>query len=89
MFHLWALPDRSVLWWRRLVHVEGGFKRKFGAFIQRSFWMNASAEVPREASSAGLDLDSTYLHCEGLESSLMIATRLATYVWKRLDSFAM
>ena len=38
--------------------------------------MKASAEFPREASSAGLDLISMYLHRQGLESSLMIATRL-------------
>ena len=29
-----------------------------------------------------------YLHRDGLDSSLMKATRFATYVWKRLDSFA-
>ena len=56
-----SLPDSSVLCWRRLPHSEGGFKGKSGPFIQRSFRMNAFAEVPREASSAGLDLDSTYL----------------------------
>ena len=39
--------------------------------------MKASAKVSREASSAGLDLISMYLHSRGLDSSLMIATRLA------------
>ena len=51
--------------------------------------MKDSAVVPRDASSAGLDLESIYLHCEGLQSSLMKATPLATKVWKRLDSFPM
>ena len=47
---------------------------------QWSFLMKDSAVGPCEVSSAGLDFGSMYLHCEGLESSLMKVTWLATSV---------
>ncbi len=42
--------------------------------------------IPLDASSAGVSLEVTCLHCEGSDISLMVEILLATNMWKRLSS---
>ena len=63
----------------------------FGNFNQKNshrlLFSRASAESPRDASSAGFCEESMCLHCEAAAISCIVATRLATKVWKRFLSF--
>ena len=58
-------------------HVSLDCVRKLGPFTQR--W-SESAETPLDASSAGLEWVSTYLHWDGVDTSCIVATRFATKV---------
>ena len=61
--------------------------RKSGLLSHRLSFTRASAESPRNASSAGFCEDSTCLHCEVAMTSCIAATLFATKVWKCLLSF--
>ena len=63
------------------------FHKNSGPCNQRLLWINCSAVRPLKASSAGLDLESTYLHWSGDEPSWIIDRRFATKVCNLLDWF--
>ena len=66
---------------------DSGRHRRSGSLSHRLSFTRASAESPRDASSAGFCEESTCLHCEAAATSCIVATRFATKVWKRLLSF--
>ena len=59
---------------------SSGFIRKAGPLNHLSLVSNRCAQMPRDASSAGLRLPGQCLHWQGWEASLISATLLATYV---------
>jgi len=59
---------------------DSGCHRKSGPLSHRLLFNKASAESPRDASSAGFCEESTCLHCEAAATSYIVATRLATKV---------
>ena len=70
-------------------HSFSGCHRNAGPIIHRLCATRVWAPIPREASSAGFSLVSTYFHCLGLEKLRMVCTRFATKTWKRFWSFPM
>ena len=61
-------------------HVSSGSQRKWGPLSRRLSSRNDSTDNPRDASLAGLDFVSTYLHWIGEDASLMVAILFATKV---------
>ena len=59
---------------------DSGRHRKSGPLSHRLLFNRASAESPRDASSAGFCEESTCLHCEAAATSCIVATRFATKV---------
>ena len=57
------------------------FYRNWAPFSHLTDFKNGSMFDPREASSAGLSLELTYLHCLSWDSSQINETLLATKVW--------
>ena len=64
-----------------------GYQRNFGPLNHLSTLSESSTVSPLDASSAGLSLVFTYVHCSFLEKSLIFLTRFATKVRNRRTSF--
>ena len=61
-------------------HSSSGCFRKSGPCIQRSLFNNASTVIPLDASSAGICIVSTCLHCVAVDWSRIAEIRFATKV---------
>ena len=63
-----------------LGHCSADPQRNSGACSHRLLLINLSAQRPMDVSSAGLQLESMYCHCQGELTSRMAATRFETNV---------